>query len=143
MMQFFVLNIFISIYKLKAIDGINDISVNPRTFICKGPCTNDVRVRKLFGFWTPLSCPHLGLIKAMNPRSLPYRCPNLVNPLLPPILTSCVHGPQTEKIPRTNFYGNVETWRVNGPEYTWLVLVTCFTQCLQMVVNNNKPENKW
>ena len=30
----------------------------------------------------------------------------------------------------------------NGPEYTWLELVTCTTQCLQMVVNNNKPEKR-
>ena len=29
-----------------------------------------------------------------------------------------------------------------GPVYTWLELVTCFTQCLQMVVNNNKPEKR-
>ena len=28
----------------------------------------------------------------------------------------------------------------NGPVYTGLELVTCFTQCLQIVVNNNKPE---
>ena len=37
---------------------------------------------------------------------------------------------------------NSFTIYTDGPEYTWLELVTCFTQCLQMVVNNNKPEKR-